>query len=144
MIAAVNVGFVAIAGSKSARASMIGIGLGVLAGVTFIYGATIEFFQLVFNVLYYAVPAYNIGMSYVVNEGSTSRSTIGKEAFGLIVQSVEKQKEMSMQQAFIRHLGRMLSDALLGLPYLMSAFTPKKQALHDVMAKAEVVFRGDK
>ena len=123
---------------------MVGIGLGVLAGMTFIYGETIAIFQLVFTILFYAVPLYNAGMSFVVNEASTASSTIGKEAFGLIAQGAEKQKELTLQQALIRHLGRLLSDALLGLPYLMSAFNPKKQALHDVMAKAEVVFRGDK
>ncbi len=90
------------------------------------------------------MPFYNIGMFFVANEASTSRSTIGKEAFGLIAQAVEKQKELTPQQAMTRHLGRILSDALLGLPYIMAAFNPRKQALHDTMAKAEVVFRGDK
>jgi uncharacterized RDD family membrane protein YckC/ribosomal protein L40E len=146
--ALVNVGFVAIAGSKNARASMISIGLSVLAGVTFIYGygedAPIPVFGMVFAILTYFVPLYNMGMYFAVNEGSTSRSTIGKETFGLIVQTADKQKELTLGQAVGRHFGRILCDALGGLPYLTCVFNPKKQALHDIMVKSEVVFRGDK
>lgn len=143
-MAACNVGFVAIAGSKNARASMASIGLGVIAAATYVYGVNIEIFATVHMALRIILPMVNVGIYYVVNEASTSRSTIGKEAFGVIAQTAGKGAEMTLNNALGRHMGRILCDALVGLPYIMCAFHPRKQALHDVMAKSEVVFRGDK
>ncbi|MCA9053810.1 MAG: RDD family protein [Planctomycetaceae bacterium] len=143
-IPAVNLGLVAIAGSRNKRAAGFSLGLGGLAGVTFIYGETIEFFQHVFTAIYYILPLYNAWMYFAVNQASTQRSTIGKEAFGLIVQTAEKQKEITLGQATGRFFVKMLSGLLLGLPYLVCLFNPKKQMGHDIVAKTEVVFRGDK
>ncbi|MFV0445170.1 MAG: RDD family protein, partial [Planctomycetaceae bacterium] len=143
-LAFTNLGFVAIAGSKNGRVSMASLGMGALAGVMFIMGETVPFFALVYSVLYFVLPAFNAWMYFATNEASTNRSTIGKEAFGLIVQIIDNQKELTLGQATTRHFGRLICDALAGLPYVIIAFHPKKQALHDIMAKSEVVFRGDK
>ncbi len=144
-VIAMGVAIVAITGAKNKNASMIGMGLGALAGVSviFAFGMNITFFAFVFLLMSAIVPLYNSWMYYVVNEASTSRSTIGKEAFGVIVQGVDGKQE-TMGQATLRHVGRILSNILLGLPYLVCAFHPRKQALHDIMAKTEVVFRGDR
>lgn len=144
LMPAINVGFVAIAGSKNARVSMGSLLLGVVSGMTFIYSENIPLFALLQTYFPLLMGLYNEWMYYSVNEASTSRSTIGKESFGLIVQTAEKGAELTLGQASLRHLGRLLSEILLGLPFLVAGFHPKKQALHDLMAKSVVVFRGDK
>lgn len=143
MIPAVNLGLVAIAGSRNKRAASFSLGLGVLGGVTFIYGANIAFFQQVYLAIYVLLPLYNAWMYFAVNEASTQRSTIGKEAFRLIVQTVDSRKEVTLGQASVRFIAKMLSSLLLGIPYLMCLFNPKRQMGHDMIAKTEVVFRGD-
>ena len=144
VIPAINLGLVAIAGSRNKRASGASLALGVLGGVTFIYGANVEFFKLVYTGIYFLLPILNAWMYFSVNEASTGRSTIGKEAFGIIVQTADKRKELTLGQATLRHLGRLICYATLGIGFVLAALSKKKQALHDVMAKTEVVFRGDK
>jgi hypothetical protein len=137
-------GFVAIAGSKNKNASLLGLALGGIGGLLVAASAMVEAFQIIAGYFFYLIVVYNYWLYFSVNEGSTSRSTIGKEAFGVVVQRIEKSAELTIGQASMRHLGRVLCDALAGLPYLTAAFHPHKQALHDILAKTEVVFRGDK
>jgi len=41
---------------------------------------------------------------------------------------------ISFQRAALRHLAKFLSSLLLGTGWLLAAFTPRKQALHDLLA----------
>lgn len=140
----VSLGFVAIAASKHKQASIGGLLMGGVGGLMYAASSMVPAFEVTFGYLFYVIMAYNYWLFFAVNEGSTSRSTIGKEAFGVVVQRVQKGAQLTVGQASYRHLGRLLSDILCGLPYLVAAFHPKKQAMHDLMAKTEVVFRGDK
>jgi uncharacterized RDD family membrane protein YckC len=71
-------------------------------------------------------------------ESSEKQATIGKQAMGLKVTDMEGHP-ISFGKATGRHFGKILSSLILGIGYIMAAFTDKKQALHDIMAKALVV-----
>jgi uncharacterized RDD family membrane protein YckC len=48
-------------------------------------------------------------------------------------------QRISFGRATGRYFGKMLSSAVFHIGYLMAAFTEKKQALHDILAKCLVV-----
>ncbi len=79
---------------------------------------------------------------FVYGETSSLQSTLGMRSIGLKVIS-EDGKRPTFKQAFIRFLLRGVSNLLLFLPFLMAAFTPKKQAMHDSATKTLVVWEGD-
>ncbi len=139
----INLAFVAIAGAHSKKASMASLGMGALTGVFFIFGETVPFFAMMYMLMSFLLPVYNYGLYYISNETSTQKSTIGKEAFGVVVET-EKGQQLTVGAGFARHIGRIVCNFLLSLPYLVAAFHPKKQAPHDLMAKSVVVFRGDR
>lgn len=86
---------------------------------------------------------YCLWMYWVVQEASELQSTIGKEAFGLIVMTDEG-KQLTMQQASMKWLMRVLFDAIVGLPFLTAAMPPNKLAMHDMISKTQVVWKGDR
>lgn len=86
---------------------------------------------------------YTNWMYWCVQEASELRSTIGKDAFGLIV-ITEDNKQLTLKQASMKWLLRIVSDLLVGLPYLGAAFPPKRQTLHDMSTKTKVVWKGDR
>ena len=86
---------------------------------------------------------YSLWMYWTVQESSELQSTIGKEAFGLIVMTEDK-KQLTMQQASMKWLMRVICDVLVGLPFLTAAIPPEKKALHDMMSKTVVVWKGDR
>lgn len=53
----------------------------------------------------------------------------------------ENGKRISFARANARFFGKFLSMAMLGIGFLMIAFTSKKQAMHDKMAHCLVVRR---
>jgi uncharacterized RDD family membrane protein YckC len=143
-LAATNLGFVAIAGAKNGKVATASLVMGGVTGLMSIYAETIEFFQTVLAVMKFILPLFNAWIYFVTNEASTGRSTIGKESFGLIVQTSPGQKEVTVGQATLRFIVKFLSLVLLGLPYLIALTKPRKQMGHDLAAKTEVVFRGDR
>ncbi|MEZ6058690.1 MAG: RDD family protein [Planctomycetaceae bacterium] len=144
-LAASNLVFASIAGAKSKQAPMVSILLGVACMISLIFASAFgqplfALFYLGFSII---LSLYNYWMYFVINEASTGRSTIGKEAFGLEVQKIDG-AQLDVKEASLRHLGRFLSDILFSIPYVIAAFSPTKQAMHDSMAKTQVVFRGDR
>lgn len=81
-------------------------------------------------------------MYWAVQESSELRSTLGKDAFGLIVVS-EDDKKMSMKQASVRWLLRLIMD-MFPILYLTTAFHPEKRSLHDLASKTKVVWKGER
>jgi len=81
-------------------------------------------------------------MYWAVQESSELRSTLGKDAFGLIVVT-EDDKKMSMKQASTRWLLRLFLDAFSVL-YLTTAFHSEKRSLHDLASKTKVVWKGER
>lgn len=71
-------------------------------------------------------------------EASRYQATIGKIAAGVKVTSINGEK-ISVARAFGRRFAMILSMLPLCLGFVVAAFTPKKQALHDLLAKTVVV-----
>jgi len=91
-------------------------------------GGIVSFlFGLVANWLYYALL-----------ESSLRQATIGKMALGIKVVDYEG-KRISFARATARYFSRFISAIILLIGYLMIAFTKRKQALHDIIAKTLVV-----
>jgi uncharacterized RDD family membrane protein YckC len=67
------------------------------------------------------------------SESSAWRATPGKKAFGLVVTDLNKRR-ISFGRASGRFFAKFVSTLLLLLGYVMAAFTPRKQALHDMIA----------
>jgi uncharacterized RDD family membrane protein YckC/predicted RNA-binding Zn-ribbon protein involved in translation (DUF1610 family) len=79
---------------------------------------------------------------YVKSEAGIFQGTLGKRSLGIKVTNM-KGTPISMKQAMGRYWGKFISLIILGGGYFMAGMTEKKQALHDQMAKAIVVWEGD-
>lgn len=88
-------------------------------------------------------PLYNFWMYFAVSESTTTRTTIGKDAFGLIVNDLNG-KQLTLGKASMRVLGRITCNLTAGLGYLIAAFHPQKRGLHDMIAGTQCAWRGDR
>jgi uncharacterized RDD family membrane protein YckC len=75
---------------------------------------------------------------FALMESSIWQGTLGKRALGIAVTDLNG-KRISFGRASGRFFGKLVSSVIFGVGYGMAAFTDKKQALHDVMAKCLVV-----
>jgi uncharacterized RDD family membrane protein YckC len=73
-------------------------------------------------------------------ESSSYQATLGKMICGLKVTDLNGNR-ISFERATGRHFAKWLSAAILGIGYIMVAFTERKQGLHDLLA-ATLVRRG--
>lgn len=87
----------------------------------------INFISLVLGWLYYA------GF-----ESSPYQATPGKQVMGIFVTDTEGY-DITFSRATGRFFGKLLSGLILLLGYIMAAFTERRQALHDKMAKTLVL-----
>ena len=77
---------------------------------------------------------------YTLFESSSKQGTPGKMAIGIIVTDLNGQK-ISFGKANGRYWGKMVSAIILGIGFIMAGTTPKKQALHDIMAGTIVLVK---
>jgi uncharacterized RDD family membrane protein YckC len=90
---------------------------------------------------YLRIPAALVGwLYYAIMESSSRQATFGKSAMGLIVTDVYGQR-LSFARASGRFFGKIVSALILGIGFIMIAFTERKQALHDIMAGTLVMKR---
>lgn len=75
---------------------------------------------------------------YIFCEGSVWHATLGKKLFNIIVVD-ENGKGIDYGKAAVRYIGRYLSGLILGIGYLVAAFSDEKQTLHDKLANTYVV-----
>lgn len=75
-----------------------------------------------------------------VMTSSKLQATVGKLCLGLIVVD-EQERRLTFGRATGRHFAKYLSSFLLGIGYLMVAFTKNKRGLHDSVAKTYVLVR---
>lgn len=75
---------------------------------------------------------------YALMESSVYQATLGKMVFDLKVTDLDK-KPVSFLRASARFFGKILSGMILGIGFLMIAFTDKKQGLHDKLAGCLVI-----
>ncbi len=73
-----------------------------------------------------------------VMESSKLQATLGKMALDIVVTDING-KRISFYQATGRYFAKLLSIIILGIGFLMIAFTDKKQGLHDKIADTLVV-----
>ena len=78
---------------------------------------------------------------FVLMESSRLQGTIGKLILGLKVTDTFGRR-ISFGRASGRFFGKLLSGQILLIGYLMAALTAKKQALHDVLARTLVIYKG--
>ena len=77
---------------------------------------------------------------FAVLESSPARGTLGKFALELYVSDVHGDP-ISFWRASFRYWFKYLSWLIVGMGWLMAAFTPRKQALHDMLAGTLVLRR---
>jgi uncharacterized RDD family membrane protein YckC len=77
---------------------------------------------------------------FAIMESSKYQATLGKMVLGIVVTDTDG-KRISFGRAIGRNLGKIVSQIILFIGYLMVAFTEKKQGLHDIMAKCLVVVK---
>lgn len=80
-----------------------------------------------------------IGWLYYAGfESSTYQATPGKQTMGIFVADTEGYA-ISFSRATGRYFGKLLSGLILLIGYIMAAFTERRQALHDLLAKTLVL-----
>ncbi len=89
------------------------------------------------------LPLFTSWVYWAVQESSQLKSTMGKDIFGLIVVT-ERDKVLTLKQASFKWFLRVLWYFSGGLPFVLVVFHPEKKALHDLVTRTKVVFKGDK
>ena len=77
---------------------------------------------------------------FAVLESSPLQGTVGKHALGLYVADVYGDP-IGLGRASARYWLKLFSSLLLMAGWIMAAFTPRKQALHDLVAQTLVLRR---
>lgn len=78
---------------------------------------------------------------YSLCESSSWQGTVGKKVLGLRVTDMNGNR-IGFGKATGRHFGKILSGLILGVGFIMIAFTEQKQGLHDMLAGTLVVQGG--
>ncbi len=77
-------------------------------------------------------------LCYAYLESSPKQATFGKQVMKIKVTD-ENGQRLTLKQALMRNLAKFVSGFILGIGYLFVFFTPKKQTLHDQIAKCVVI-----
>ena len=77
---------------------------------------------------------------YGAFHASSKQATLGKMAVGIKVVRGDGRR-ISLGRAIARYFATLLSTVILGIGFLMAAFTQRKQALHDMVCDTLVVDR---
>lgn len=88
--------------------------------------------QLLFNLLSW--------LYFASFESSRWQATPGKRMLGLVVTDLTGRR-ITFARASGRFFGKFISQLLLFVGYVMAGFTPRKQALHDLLASCLVIRR---
>jgi uncharacterized RDD family membrane protein YckC len=115
----------------------IGVVIGIVLAITMGPGRAqdaIDSHALLFNLLGIIIN----WLYYALLESSESQATIGKRAMHIKVVDEEGYR-ISFARATGRYFAKILSAIILLIGFIMAAFTPRKQALHDYLAHTLVV-----
>jgi len=122
-------------------------------------GFWIRFLATILDFLILGIPAFLVQMGLVFATGISSLvyivelgvivltvyldgikgGTPGKLILGLRIVN-DKGNYIGIPMAILRYIGKILSAVILGIGYIMIAFTEKKQGLHDKIAKTYVIY----
>ncbi|MGH9737938.1 MAG: RDD family protein [Candidatus Acidiferrales bacterium] len=75
---------------------------------------------------------------FALLESSALQASVGKRVLGIYVTDITG-KRISFARATGRYFAMIISTLTFGIGYLMAAFTPKKQMLHDIIAESLVL-----
>ena len=75
---------------------------------------------------------------YSLFESGKRQATLGKRLMAIKVTDLEGRR-LGFWRSFGRQLGKLVSKATLGIGFVVAAFTPRKQALHDLFSRTLVV-----
>jgi uncharacterized RDD family membrane protein YckC len=75
---------------------------------------------------------------FALMESSNKQATLGKMLIGIKVTDLDGNR-ITFGKATARHFSKIISGVILAIGYIMAGFTPKKQALHDIIAGTLVV-----
>ena len=115
--------------------AIIGGVIGVLlASGSSDFGAGFIVIQLISNLVSIALAA----AYYAGFHASTSQATLGKMAVGIKVVRSDGSR-ISVARGVGRYFATLLSSLILGIGFLMAAFTERKQGLHDMLCDTLVV-----
>lgn len=73
-------------------------------------------------------------------ESSAWQATVAKKALGLVVTDLQGRR-ISFTRASYRYLAKLISGTIFYFGFLFATFTPRKQALHDILGKTLVLKR---
>ena len=125
------------------RAGAWAIDSALLAGVAaFVASAVSALLHNDFQALANVIPVTSaLAWAYfAVLESSPAQGTLGKLALSLYVADT-RGDPITFRRASFRHLFKTISTLVLLAGWAMAAFTPRKQALHDVLAGTLVLRR---
>jgi uncharacterized RDD family membrane protein YckC len=122
---------------KDKRATLVGWGLVLVLFLLWYWVPLVFLMMLPLALLYYH------WLYYATSEASATRTTIGKDAFGLIVNDLDN-RQITLGKASMRWFGRILCGLTLNLGYLLAAFHPEKRGLHDLVAGTRCCWKGDR
>lgn len=92
-----------------------------------------ESLELVSTLFNYLVAMPAVWLYEALMTSSSKQATVGKIALGLRVTDLQGNR-ISFGRASGRHFSKYVSQLLLFVGFLIQPFTPKRQALHDIMA----------
>ena len=81
-----------------------------------------------------------VWLYYTIMESSSKQATLGKMALGLVVTDMDG-KKISLSRATGRHFGKIVSFMTMMIGFILAGITPRKQALHDMIAGCLVMVR---
>ena len=119
----------------------VGVFIGTLFGLLFtFYGwSAAGVLQVIVQI---GVSLLLSGFYFASMEAGASRATLGKASIGLMALR-DDNKPMARQQAFSRAASAFVTYLTLNIGFLMCFFRADKKALHDLMSKSKVVWRGE-
>ena len=81
-----------------------------------------------------------VWLYFTIMESYSKQATLGKMALGLIVTDMEGRR-ISLPRATGRHFGKIVSMMTIFIGFILAGITPRKQALHDMIAGCLVMVR---
>jgi uncharacterized RDD family membrane protein YckC len=121
--------------------ALIGGVIGFIIGIVLaVSGTETEIIRVTGQVVGVIVGLVLNWLYFTLFEASSKQGTIGKSALGIIVTD-ESGQRISLGKANARYWSKIVSAIILGIGFLMVAFTEKKQGLHDIMAGTLVVLK---
>ncbi|MGG4202811.1 RDD family protein [Paenibacillus jamilae] len=93
----------------------------------------------IFMITFWIVSFIVLGWLYsAIMESCKCKATVGKLSFGIVVVDEHNQK-LSFGRASARYMSGYINIFTVFVGFIMAAFTARKQALHDLIARTYVV-----